>query len=305
MRIGKFLSNLGLPILAKNDLVENIDTTKQDISGLLPVLEDAGELLSGAPKSAAGKAWEKAYNHSRPPVYRSARKPWVQDARTFIQNNQTLLDRLLDNVEKEFGKDVVIEGIDYTRATVLQLIGLIGFSTSYTRRKLAHLLAAEANVEARTLPVGRERMEGELRWLEANELMYFRAMEVLSIPAAELTKALEKIPAMRFDPEQEAAQLAASGPSVVDPLQLNLVDIGAVNLYTWNPFYIWGLARTTYKLHKIDRMKSDIKGIQLRLEQLRLQAKGGADAALETRIAFYEEEAQRIGQKMAKLEKTK
>ncbi|MOA64219.1 hypothetical protein D3C78_1902060 [compost metagenome] len=53
---------------------------------------------------------------------------------------------------------------------------------------------------------------------------------------------------------------------------------------------------------KYERLKEDARSIQLRLEQLRLQAQGKNDAQLERTIATYERYLNETAEKIAKME---
>lgn len=298
MRIGKFLSNLGIPLLAKSDLIEAIELTQQDITSLLPLLEESAATLLPM-KSVAGKDWESAYQKA----FRIGSSSWVDHTLKAHTAMSGTLARLHDLAEKEFGKDIAIDGVSYPNATLLQLISLANFVADYSCRNLAFLVASEANVEARTMTLGKERPAGELRWLAVNRPFYFRVLEVFYRSPAELVGLLDKIPDLRFIPENELTQESTVGSRLVDPLSLNVVDIGAIDAVSWNPFFLFGLWRVGRKLYWIERMSAEKKAIELRLEQLRMQKKDTGDAAIEKAIASYEETAIRLGEKIAKLEK--
>ncbi|MGG4591788.1 hypothetical protein ACLPJK_26375 [Pseudomonas aeruginosa] len=296
MRIGKFLAKLGIPLMAKNDLVEIIDITSQDINDtLLPILEDAQNVLTEF-KSGPGKTWEADYKRERKQAF------WP-DITAFFQNASTCLARLREAADKQFNKDIAIDGIDYPRATILQLVGLYEFVTDYARRQISYLLAAEANVEARTLPLGKERPQGELKYLSTNKPVFFKALAVLSVKPDKLIKALDNIPEIRFDPDREDEQLATAGVATIDPLHLNFVDVGGYSAVNWNPFYLIGIGWASYKLKKLERLRIDKQVMQTRLEQLRLQKRGDADPILEKRIQTYEAMLDVVAKQIDKLEK--
>ncbi|MNY29322.1 hypothetical protein D3C86_1633570 [compost metagenome] len=63
-----------------------------------------------------------------------------------------------------------------------------------------------------------------------------------------------------------------------------------------------GLAWVHFQVHRYERLKEDARSIQLRLEQLRLQAEGKSDAQLERTIEKYEQFLNRTAEKIAKME---
>lgn len=299
MRMGKFLASLGVPLFSKNDLIESLELVQQDLGDLLPLLEDASTTLTHELKSQPGSVWEKTYKQSRRTrtgVY------WLQDAVPYHQNLQAILARLHDLCDKEFGKDIAVDGISYPKATLVQLVALSGSLVEHTRRLLSYLTAAEANLEAKAVSLGRERPPAEIQWLLVNRVGYLRLLRAFDIKAEDMSKAIAKIPEITFQPDTEIAQEATVGVSTIDPLQLNLVEIGQIDMVRWNLFFIIGTWSTSRKLAKLDRRRSDKKAIELRLEQLRQQKNNTPDAKLEKAIAVYEAELAKAAKKIAKLE---
>lgn len=297
MRIVNFLANLS-GAFRKDDLVERLDLCKQGLDEeTLPAYENAAlnAYFEGRGfKSQAARDFETAFQRSVKTRFRGG---LFEVSLSILKNLSVSLGHLEAFADKSFSGSIVIEGISYPKAVVLQYMSSADFVVDYARRNLLYLLAAEANEVSKEFPAGKVRPVPELDWLKANREPFFQLMELFSKEPRELDQALKSIPDVNVDATRTAEIEQTIGVTKLDPLKFNLVD----PLVRWNPFFMVGMAWSNYKLVRLDRAKADKRALEFRLEQLRLQRAGRSDAQLEKSISVYEDEANALAEKIAKL----
>lgn len=277
--------------------------TKDELKEKLRVLAQAGqkaietymnaETVLTSFKSKAGKEFE---NEMGKAVRLPPRMTLVAYIRQVLTNMSVTLELLGAIAEKSYGKDIVVEGITYKRAELLRTIGYMDFVVAYSMQLLHYLTVAEASVVSKEHADGQERPRPELQYLKMNQKAFFTLLQTFSKPSRELAALIESIPDITVGADDEKVIVPQVGYSKLDPLKNNFipgVSSTALAIGIW-----WATLQTA----KFERLKEDARSIQLRLEQLRLQAQGKNDAQLERTIATYERYLNDTAEKIAKME---
>ena len=291
MRILDYLRNM-VSSITKDELKEKLRILSQSLQKALEAFMGAESVLTTF-KSKAGQQFEDDLSKT---VRLPPRMTPVAYIRQVLTNMGLTLEMIQAIAEKSYGKDITIEGITYRRAELLRTIGYMDFVASYSTQLLHYLLVAEAAIAAKDHAPGSERPRPELQWLKTNQAAFFSLLVTFSKPSREITKLLESIPDIVIGEDDDKIIAPQVGFSKLDPLRNNFIP-GISN--TSLSIGIWWVG---YQVAKYERLKEDVRSIELRLEQLRLQNEGKSDAQLERTIATYERYLNDTSEKVAKME---
>ncbi len=243
--------------------------------------------------SKAGKDFEAALGKV---VRLPAKMTTFAYIRQVLSNMAVTTELLTAIAEKSYGRDIVIEGITYKRAELLRTLGYMDFVVAYSMQLLHYLLVAEASVTSKEHPEGKERPKPELEWLKRHQPAFFALLATFSKPSREIAQLLESIPDIEIGEDDDKVIVPQVGMMKLDPLKNNFVPgVTSVAMGV-------GIWWAQLQVAKYERLKDDARSIQLRLEQLRLQAEGKNDAQLERTIEKYETFLNKTAEKIAKME---
>lgn len=291
MRILDFLRRM-VSSFTKDELKEKLRILSQALQKSLETFMNA-EGANMVFKSKAGKQFEADMGKV---VRLPPRMTTIGYIRQVLTNMSVTLELLSAIAEKSYGKDIVVEGITYRRAELLRTIGYMDFVVSYSMQLLHYLLVAEASVTSKDRAEGAERPRPELAWLKTNQLAFFTLLTTFSKPSREIASLIESIPDISIGEDDDKIIAPQVGILKLDPLKNNFIPgVSSVSLAI-------GIWWSTLQVAKYERLKDDARSIQLRLEQLRLQAEGKSDAQLERTIAKYEDYLNATAEKIMKME---
>lgn len=275
------------------------DELKQNIRVFTQALQKALETFTGAEttikdfKSKAGRQFEADFAKG---VKVPPRMTPIGYIRQVLANMAVTTELLSAIAEKSYGQDIVVEGITYKRAELLRTLGYMDFVVSYSMQLLHYLLVAEASVTSKEHPEGQERPRPELAWLKANQKAFLALITTFAKPSREIAALIDSIPDIVIGEDDDKIIVPQVGAYKLDPLKNNFipgVTNAALSIGIW-----WAHIQVA----KYERLKEDARSIQLRLEQLRLQAEGKSDAQLERTIEKYEQYLNKTAEKIAKME---
>jgi len=274
------------------------DQLKQSIRVYTQALQKAIETYMGAEstlttfKSKAGKAFEADLAKA----VRIPPKLGIIGYIRYVLTNMAITTELLSAIaEKSYGQDIVMEGITYKRAELLRTIGYMDFVVSYSMQLLHYLLVAETSVVSKSHQPGQERPRPELVWLQENQKAFFQLLTTFGRPSREIAHLIDSIPDITIGEDDERVIVPQVGYMKLDPLKNNFIPgVTGVALGV-------GVWWAHLQVAKYERLKEDARSIQLRLEQLRLQADGKSDAQLERTIEKYEQFLNVTAEKISKM----
>lgn len=275
------------------------DELKQGIRLLTQSLQKAVESFMVAEttipkfKSKAGKDFEVAMGKAVRLPPRITVLAYIRQVLTTMTNTADLLAIVAD---KSYGNDVVVEGITYKRAELLRTLSYMDFVSSYSIKLLHMLTVAETSIVTGEHSDGKERPKPEMEWLRDHQKGYFALLQTFAKPGREISQLIDAIPDISIGPDDDKLIVPQVGLAKLDPLKNN-----AIPLVT-NASIGLGMFIVKIQLYRYDYLKDTARSIQLRLEQLRLQAEGTNDAQLQRTIEKYEQYLDKTAEKVTKME---
>lgn len=292
MRIISFLRELAASF-TKDDVKEKLRLVTQAIHETATTYLNASELLGkNGFKSKAGKAFDSSF---RKAVKTQHRGTPIEVIYQLLLNIDSIGDLMISMVDKNYNKDITVDGITYKRAEFIRILGFMDFTVTYARQVLHYLLVAEANIQAKTLPDGKERPKPEIDWLVNNESTFFMLLTMFSAKDRDFIKKLDDIPDIGVGEDDEQTIVPTVGIGRLDPFKSNFVPV------VTPMFMSIGIWWTQRQVERYKRLKEDVRVIQFRIEQLRLQAQGKEDPQLEKTIAKYEVFLNEMAEDLAKM----
>lgn len=291
MRILDYVRRLASSF-SKDELKERLRIFSQAIQKSIEAFMNAETTIT-AFKSKAGKEFESELGKG---VRMPPRMTAFGYIRQVLTNMSVTAEMLSSIAEKSAGHDIVIEGINYRRAELLRTLGYMDFVVDYSMRLLHYILVAEASVVSKEHSEGQERPRPELAWLKDNRKAFITLLGTFSRPSREIVTLIESIPEITISDDDEKVIAPQVGLAKLDPLKNNFVPLVS------DLALAFGMWWAQLQVARYERLKEDARSIQLRLEQLRLQAQGKNDAQLEATISKYERFANETAEKVAKME---
>lgn len=292
MKVIQMIGSL-LPSFKREEVADEVRSLRESLEEYTAPLFAELEKAPFKKKSKVVQDFEKEFQRSVKTRYRG---DFVQVTSQVLDNVRGVISYLENAVEKTFSRDIIVAGLTYRKAEVLRLITYTDFFVTYTRQNLLYLMAAEGNVEARTLPNGKERPVPEIKWLQENRRGYFDCLNMLADNVNEMDKLIGGIPEIVVGNESEEINDIVQSRVQIDPLGGNLISVH------WNPFYSMGVRRENKRHARVQRAKNEKRAIEYRIEQLYRQQQQQPDAKLEKTISFYEDEVDRLASMIAKNE---
>lgn len=216
-----------------------------------------------------------------------------------IHNIQGTIDALEAVVAGEFDERIASQGLDYRRATVLQLADALSFSARFTIKLLTHALKLEtaAAREDKKLPESAttSEMTFEEDFITDGLNPYVRVMAVLLQPSATNVDRLSAIPEILASNANYAQLRNTVGDAKLDPFGL-----GSTN-FRYNPFRAIGMGRVESKVARSREVEVELQMAQLRMMQLERSRQGKEDPNLEREIKYMQALIDELGRELEKL----
>ncbi len=290
MKLGQFLKKL-LPSFEKNQIIEDIKNTRDELSETLPPLRSASEQFTRVDfKSRDVQEFQKRFVRAtgdKSPNFVVAVCRMVES----IDKNLNAVERLVD---RYFAEDVIKDGMTYVRANLLQYVELMTFSIRYARHLLLWTYQVESQTADKSSPVNFTR--GELSWLQDNTENFFKMYPFLTIPEDQLTKTINNIPDALITEDNVDVLAATVGLQKLDPFRMNFIGV------KFNPIYHVRMAVAEWQVARLKLAKEERNQLELRLQHMRGLQEGVQDPKREQLIKYSEERLQKMKAKIMKEE---
>lgn len=266
----------------KNDVREKIRIVRHKLTA---AVSPTADLLAASPVyketefvSSYGKRFIASWRAFLPSRNKAnPNQPFLSLLNPALARAVLLLDQLDDYVSKQMDEVIHVEGITYQKATVLRLIDLLDFFADYAIRQMSYLIASETNLSVFEKPDTRPFSKAEDEFLlGANELAYFRLIELLSNDPKVILQQIVKVQdtIVLGDTTRNALNAAST-----DPLRLDFLPVVS-NVALW-----LGERQVDRDAETLERSMKEERYIKLRLEALRQKlASGHPDASAESKI---------------------
>lgn len=209
-----------------------------------------------------------------------------------ISTDYEVFERMVDNTMK--GTVIDKLGLTYRKITLMQVLGLIDFITTYSRTVLLYTLGkeiknfkAEANMEE-PFP------KAQIAYLEEHAENFAECLKIFSEKMTKIVAVIDTVPDIVYDPAKEAAVQAQLG-NRADPLKLGYVPVIS------DIFLFFGLRAAEQKAYRYLKAEQDRQCLELRIAQYRAVAVGKPDAVTDKLIVETENELRLTNAKIAKM----
>lgn len=215
-----------------------------------------------------------------------------------LENIVSMRGFLLEAIQRDIGKQVVTCSMSFNKATLLQLLDMISFVTSYSPVLLNYMTAAElAAVQSSNLNAGSVG-PNDLTIIQQRIHAFSIACRVLGTPVNKLKADYAEIPDMLFDADNYDALVSTLGSKTVDPLMMS----GAP--FPMSLVFRVRLLIAEKQMDNLDEIEETIKASELRIMLYKKQqAEGKGDAYIEEIIERHEKRVTQLKRDRERAEK--
>lgn len=295
MQILSFIKGL-LPKFGKDRLQEDINICRSELQNVvIPSYKNAASVFT-QPIAPEIKEFEKMWNSY---IKVKTRGPLVTGIQTKLEEVLPILDLMDKYTQTEFESEIVVAGMTVLKSTIVRLVELSDFVSTYAIRLLNYLYVVEMTaVNKQPGYVGENLSPGEIKLIKTHFMEFCIALNALCREPKQTEKVLQSVPEVLVNARGEAA-LKVFGDAKVDPLGAFQVS-GLV----YNMIYRTGMLVAEIQANRYKRAK-DLKSIlELRLLALQQQTNGQEDAALEREIAIVQSRIDALDEKIRKAEES-
>lgn len=292
MKALKYVSGL-LPQFGKDRLQEDIRVLKAELFTVtIPSYKQAVPVMAvtQSPKVAQMQGTFRTVKGA------DKSKPLVAAILQKLEELKPVVDYIERIVEDDFEVDVIVAGITLQKATILRMLELTTFISTFSLRLLNYIYILES--EARGTPgyTANNTNPREMKLLESHIFDFSLALHALARPEAQIDRTLKSVPDLLVN---ERGQAALAAVTTDDPLQ-----IFQVQGFTYNPIYHIGLMVATWSGERYKRSK-DLKSVlELRLLRLKRAKEDSQDPGLDREIEVVQSRIDRLTDSLNKVEES-
>ena len=295
MEILNFVKSL-LPKFGKNRLQEDINICRNELQNtVLPSYESAAKVLTSL-NSKEAKEFERQWAT----FVKTAKKgPLIASIKKQLENVQPMLSFLDDYSQKEFETEIMTGAMTVLKSTVVRMVELAGFVSTYSLRFLNYIYVLETthatgnpgNVSSNLTP-------GEINLIKSHFMEFCLALNALSRDVKPTEKVLEKIPDILVNKNIDAS-LRVFGDAQVDPL-----GVFQVKGFTGNPIYHIGTIIAEAQANRYKRSKELKSILELRLLNLQQVNSKEQDPGVDREIEIIQSRIDALDEKIRKVEES-
>lgn len=280
----------------RNEVYDDIDQLRKILTGQLGTQYKAISLMF------ANQRFDSDYSDKVTKIYQSVMNDKRPTLNYLVYTSKVLNEMaghtkvLRELASVHLNNSVRREGLSFTASYLLQVITVADFVVEYASRNLYVTLAnlvwmdADGNVEMQP-----QLVPAEVAYLDENCAAFFRALKLFDMDSASFKRKLSSVPDMVPDLTDFQAIAETVGVYTLDPLGVGFVDQG-------NPILQFRLWRADRQVARYRAMEAEMQAVELRLLQLKYQAAGKPDPAVDQEVQYAEEHLSSLYSKKAKLD---
>lgn len=283
MQLINYITDFVKSKLSKNQLRDRIRTTIQKLEeSVIPAL---GEVRSQKeferPKSKYAINMLKMFAILLPSNMRSqGTSVYFRSCERGFSNAVKLLQLLEDAVNKEMPDNLYVDGITYSKATILRLVDVLDFMADYASRQLLYMVAAESNARGLDANSTRPFSKTEEALINANQDGYFKALQMVQADPKEIMRKINALPEQLLTGDQ----IAASEMAKKDELRLGIIPL------VTPAFQFVATAMIDWEAKRYERSRKECKALAHRIELMRQMRNGQLDANAQKLLENMERE---------------
>jgi hypothetical protein len=282
MKILEYVKKL-IPGMARSQVLDDIATARKIISEILiPGWEAVDAQYGSGYKSPENKALlDKISAQLRGKVKGALSKATISVLNSLLETLTYLESVVVESFDDEIARD----GLTYRKATILRWVDLVIFMTDYSRTLLRHIVGME---DAQSLGHPHDLAPGDIRYLEKNLSTYAGILAVAAEGKKAFTKALDEIPEILVDDENDAVVKSTLGAARADALQLGFLSPST------SPIYWFRMQAANRAVARYKSALEEKQMLQLKLLRMKENHKPGENPALDKQIAYQEARVARL-----------
>jgi hypothetical protein len=282
MKILDYVKKL-IPGMARSQVLDDIATARKIISEILiPGWESVDAQFGSGYKAPENKALvDKISAHLRGKIKGALAKATIGVLNGLLET----LSYLESTVVESFDDEIARDGLTYRKATILRWVDLVIFMTDYSRALLRHIVGME---DHHALGHEHDITPGDVRYLEKNLAVYAGVLAVAAEGRKAFTKALDEIPEILVDEENDAVVKSTLGASRSDALQLGFLSPST------SPIYWFRMQAANRAVARYQSALEEKRMLELKVLRMKENHKPGANPALDKQIAYQEARIARL-----------
>lgn len=295
MKILEFVTSL-LPKINKSRLQEDLNITRNEFQNVvIPSYNAASSVLTKLSSPAAAEFERQWATFAKG----AKRGPLIASIKEQLEGILPTLQMLEEAVDKEFEIEIINAALTVQKATIIRLLEITSFTSTYALRFLNYIYIQELQTEVGPDKEVASRMSpAETALIEKHFIEFCIAISALSRGSNEIEKTLKSVPEVLVNARGEAA-LKVFGDSKVDP-----AGIFKVKGFTGNLIYRIGMMVAEIQANRYKRNKELKSILELRLLNLQQQRAGQADATLEREIELVQSRIESLDEKIRRAEES-
>lgn len=199
-------------------------------------------------------------------------------------------------VSGELEDVIATQGLNYKKATLIQLADSLVFASRTTVKILKHCTFLELNAVSVANNIEPAPI-AEFEVFEADQLnknlpAYASVISAMS-GAKTMTERLEKIPDILVTGADYGMLKSTVGAKTLEPFDLRPSKTNTSN-FTWSPFYMYKMSRLITKTQRAEEAKGELAVVRMQLYQMENAARGREDAGTQQQIEILRRKSARL-----------
>lgn len=283
-------------LFGKGNLLEDLRFARTQFSQLPEVLERADKVLTSKFKSDEMKRVQQVFSGV---VKGNGGKSIFGYLAANYSNIIETIDALEAIAAGEFDDKIAAKGLNYRKATMVQLIDAITFSARFTIKLLTYALKAETAAireekKMDEIPTT-DMLPAEIEWIKDGLLPFCAAINIIAKPAKDMVERLDQIPDILADNSNYSSLKSTLGETKLDPFMFSM------NNFAWNPIRRIRMNLVEAKVARTKEAETELQMTKLRLMQAERARQGKEDPALEREIAYLQSLADSLTRELEEL----
>jgi hypothetical protein len=270
-------------LFGKGTLLEDLRFARTQFSQLPDVLERADKVLSSKYKSEEMKRVQSVFSGV-------VKGNGGKSVFGFLAANYSNIVETIDALEAiaagEFDDKIAAKGLNYRKATMVQLIDAMTFSARFTTKLLTYALKAETaslREEKKMDPIPTtDMLPAEIEWIKEGLLPFCAVVNIITKPSKDLVDRLDQIPDILADGSNYSSLKSTLGEVKLDPFMFSM------NNFAWNPIRRIRMNLVEAKVARAKEAETELQMTKLRLMQAERARQGKEDPSLEREIAYLQ-----------------
>lgn len=296
MKLTSYIQQQLASVFGKSGLLEDLRFAHTQFKSFEEVLERADKTFGSKFKSEEAKRIQQVFSG----VVKTSGGKGVFG---YLANNTKNILQTIDTLEAitagEFEERIAAKGLNYRKASLIQLVDAITFASRFTNKLLTYVAKHEnaaLRAEKKLPEINTDSViPYENEWLAKGLIPFFNVVNIVSKPAASMVDRLDVIPDILADDTNYANLKSTVGEQKIDPFMFSISN------FAWNPIRRVRMYQVEAKVMRQKEAESELSMTKLRLTQIERSRTGKEDPALEREIGYLQALVDDLSRELASL----